>query len=171
MSRCPRLLALAPALALATATAILAAATPGRADASAPDFTVRTVTGKPFRLSAQRGRVVVVDFLVATCRECQLEAPVLERAAARFQARGLRVLILDMDCCALDRELSRFYHRRLGLEHVLVAADRGLRVARRYGVSQLGTTVIVGRDGSRIWQGTWLGREQQLFRRIAQALG
>lgn len=94
----------------------------------------------------------------------------LERAAEHFQTRGLRVLILDRDCCALDRQLARFYHRRLGLEHVLVAADRGLRVARRYGVTQPGTTVIVGRDGSRIWQGTWLGREQQLFRRITQAL-
>lgn len=33
---------------------------PGRV---APDFTIQTVEGEPFRLSGQRGRVVVLDFL------------------------------------------------------------------------------------------------------------
>lgn len=172
MSGFHRPLALAPLLALAATTAILATASaaPGSADTSAPNFTVRTVTGKQFRLSAQRDKVVVFDFLTTSCGECDVEAPVLERAARRFAARDLRVLIVAVDCCTPDRELARFYFRKLGLKHVLVAADRGLRVTRKYGVTQLGTTVIVGRNGSRIWQGIWFGREQEFLRRIKRAL-
>lgn len=170
-SRRPRRARLASLLTMAVAATIAAGASGAteRAAIRSPDFTVRTVSGKSFRLSAQRGKVVVFDFLVPSCGECQVEAPLLDRAAQRFGTRGLRVLVLDVGQSP-DRELVSFYYGQLGLRHVAVAADTRLRVARRYGVTLLGTTVIVGRDGSRLWQGTWFGHEKDLFRLIARAL-
>ena len=45
----------------------------------------------------------------------------------------------------------------------------GFRVAQRYRVNAVGTTYVVGRDGSVRWHGLWLGKEKVLLRAIAQA--
>lgn len=142
----------------------------GRSARRAPDFAVRTVYGRAFRLSAQRGKVVVLDFLVPGCLECEIGAPSLAKAARLFGARGLKVLILDVSQIG-DKQLRGYYYGRLRVGQVMVAADRGFTVARKYGVKALGTTVIVGRDGTIKWQGTWLGDERKLFDAIRRALG
>ncbi len=154
----------APAVTAALATA---GRSVGPSADRAPDFTVRTLDGRRFRLSAQTGKVVVFDFLLPGCGECEIEAPSLERAARRFGARRARVLILDL--AGVDDKLLRSYFGSLGLQGVLVAGD-GARVARSYGVHALGTTVIVGRDGTVRWRGSWVGDEGKLFARIGRAL-
>lgn len=132
------------------------------------DFTVRTVDGKTFRLSAQRGKVVVFDFLVPGCGECEVEAPWLGTAARMFGPRGAKVLILDVSGLG-DADLRRFY-RPYRLEKALIARDNGFRVARKYRVTSLGTTVVVGRDGTITWRGSWVGDEDRLLNAIRSAL-
>lgn len=163
-------LALAAAALLGTLGASTAAA---RSDSArggrAPDFVVRTADGKRFRLSAQRGKVVVFDFLVPGCGECDVESPSLQKAAHRFARRGVKVLILDVGKVS-DTILRSYYYRQLGLRNVLVAEDRGYRVVHTYGVKTLGDTVIVGRNGKVAWRGSWVGNESKLFREIRGAL-
>jgi len=162
------------AVVLATAYALLAGA-PAAAEARtsigrrAPDFSVRTVEGRVFTLSAQRGRVVVLDFLLPGCGECELEARPLDRVAARFRGRGVRVLILDTAGVG-NRLLRSYYVGRLHLRFALVASDPGFRVSKRYRITSVGTTLVIGRDGRIRWRGSWLGRERLLARRIAAAL-
>ena len=134
----------------------------------APDFTVRTVDGKTFRLSAQRGKVVVFDFLVPGCGECEVEAPWLGTAARMFGSRGVKVLILDVSGLG-DADLRRFY-RPYRLEKALIARDNGFGVARKYRVTSLGTTVVVGGDGTIRWRGSWVGDEDRLLNAIRRAL-
>lgn len=47
----------------------------------APDFTLRDRAGTPWSLSAQRGKVVVINFWSVTCQPCVEEMPSLERLA------------------------------------------------------------------------------------------
>jgi cytochrome c biogenesis protein CcmG/thiol:disulfide interchange protein DsbE len=159
---------------VAAALAATAAAAPDRAGAPtakrAPDFALRTIDFKTFRLSAQRGKVAVLDFLVPGCGECEIEAPSLEKVARRFGARGLKVLILDVAQID-DRQLRGYYYGQLGMAHVLVATDKGFHVARKYGASTLGTTIVVGRDGTIRWRGSWVGNEGRLLGEIRTALG
>jgi peroxiredoxin len=160
---------IAALLAAASAAPGAAQRVQGAAAKRAPDFTVRTVGGKTFRLSAQRGRVVVLDFLVPGCGECELQAPVLGVASRVFAARGVTVLILDVSGLG-ERDLRRFYYGQYRLGKTLVAPDRGLRVARAYAATALGTTVVVGRDGTIVWRGSWVGDEGRLFKAIRRAL-
>lgn len=173
-SRAPRASIAALALALAALLGALgasaAAAGPDSARSGrAPDFVVRTADGKRFRLAAQRGKVVVFDFLVPGCGECDVESPSLQKAAQLFARRGVKVLILDVGKVS-DTILRSYYYRQLGLRNVLVAEDRGYRVVHTYGVKTLGDTVIVGRDGKVAWRGSWVGNETKLLREIRGAL-
>ena len=46
-----------------------------------PDFTLQDRDGRPWRMSEQRGRVVVLNFWTITCQPCVEEMPALEELA------------------------------------------------------------------------------------------
>ena len=146
-----------------------AVATTASASSGAPDFSVTTIDGKTFMIAAQRGKVVVFDFLQAVCSACAEQVPVLDRSAARFASKGVRVLVVDLSGGSAHA-LGSYYRGKLGASRrLLVAPDKGFRVAQRYRVNAVGTTYVVGRDGSVRWHGLWLGKEKVLLRAIAQA--
>ncbi len=146
-----------------------AVAVAASASAGAPDFSVTTIDGKTFTLAAQRGKVVVFDFLQAGCSSCAEQVPVLARSASRFASKGVEVLIVDLSGGGASA-LRSYYRGTLGASRrLLVAADKGFRVAQRYRVTATGMTYVVGGDGSVRWQGLWLGKEKVLLRAIAQA--
>ena len=162
-----RLFAASAAFVIAFAGGAVAAA--AGASAGAPDFSVTTIDGKTFMLAAQRGKVVVFDFLQAGCSSCAEQVPVLDRSAARFASKGVRVLVVDLSGGSAHA-LGSYYRGKLGASRrLLVAPDKGFRVAQRYRVNAVGTTYVVGRDGSVRWHGLWLGKEKVLLRAIAQA--
>lgn len=62
----------------------------------APDFMISDVQGKPFRLSALKGRVVLVDFWAVACGGCKLELPYYVRFDQQYSGKGLSLVGLDM---------------------------------------------------------------------------
>jgi cytochrome c biogenesis protein CcmG/thiol:disulfide interchange protein DsbE len=56
---------------------------------SAPDFTLQQFDGGAFRLSEQRGKVVMLDFWASWCIPCREEALKLEALWGEYQARGV----------------------------------------------------------------------------------
>ena len=137
----------------------------------APSFTVTTVDGKTFALAGQRGKVVVFDFLQAGCSSCAEQVPVLDKSAARFAAKRVEVMVLDLSGGS-GSALRSYYRGKLrASKRLLIAADKGFKVAQRYRVTAVGTTYVVGRDGRVRWHGLWLGKKNTLLRAIAQAAG
>lgn len=148
-----------------TALADLTSRLAGRA----PEIVARTIDGRTFRLSALRGKVVVLDFLTPDCGDCQLEAPLLERAAQRYAASGVRVVIVDLSNAAAGL-LRRVYRGQFALAKVAVVRDHGGRIARSYNVFDLGTTYVIGRDGRVAWHGLWRASYGALTGAISRSL-
>jgi peroxiredoxin len=59
----------------------------------APDFALQTPVGKTVRLSALRGRPVLLEFFAAWCPHCAAEAPHLRRLATAFAKRASFVAV------------------------------------------------------------------------------
>lgn len=151
-------------LASVSALAAPTAATPR----PAPAVTATTIDGRPYSLSALRGKVVVVNFQVPGCGACEVQAPALNRLAKRY-GRGFVATIVDFS--ALSGEILRIYYGyRVSLKTVRVVDDRSKRMKRAFGARFAGETYVIGRDGRIVWQGFWLGKEARFRAAVERAL-
>jgi peroxiredoxin len=63
----------------------------------APDFTLNDASGQPVRLSAYRGKVVLLNFWATWCVPCRQEIPWFAEFQRSNQQRGFAVLGVSMD--------------------------------------------------------------------------
>jgi cytochrome c-type biogenesis protein len=68
------------------------ASNPSASYALAPDTEMRTLEGQPFRISALRGRVVLVNFWATWCLPCRPEIPDFNAMQKDYAARGFTVV-------------------------------------------------------------------------------
>ena len=110
----------------------------------ADDFTLKTAEGGSFRLSEQRGKVVLVNFWATWCPPCKEEMPAMQRLHERYRKDGFVLLAISLDA---DPRVVRPYVA----EHRFtfpVGLDSRMEVANAYGVRALPASFVVDRDGT-----------------------
>ena len=113
-----------------------------RVGALAPDFSWIGPAGETLRLSALRGRPVVLNFWATWCVPCRTEMPALDQMAA--EQPDVAILAVDLQ---EDARTVREFVDRLGLRALVPLLDHDGAVVRGYGVVGLPTTFFVDRDG------------------------
>lgn len=111
---------------------------------SAPDFTLVTLDGQPFRLRAHLGQPVIVNFWASWCVPCRDEAPLLRDLAGRQTATGLAVVGVVFS----DKNLGAV--RQFVQDYALAypsLLDPDLRTAINYGVSGVPETFFIDKGG------------------------
>jgi thiol-disulfide isomerase/thioredoxin len=109
----------------------------------APDFVWVEPSGALSRLSAQRGRPVVLNFWATWCGPCRAEMPRLEAAARNNQDIGFYEIDLDENGARV-----RGFFDSLEITHLVPLIDVGNAVARAYGLGRgVPTSFFIDRDG------------------------
>jgi cytochrome c biogenesis protein CcmG/thiol:disulfide interchange protein DsbE len=109
----------------------------------APDFELVGLDGNPVRLSALRGRPVIVNFWASWCVPCAEEFPLLRAAHERHADDGLVIVGIVYQ----DRSLAASQFMDGHDAAWIGAADPEGRVAERYAVLGPPETFLIGRDG------------------------
>lgn len=135
----------------------------------APEFALPSLRGGTIRLSAFRGRVVMMNFFASWCAPCADEAPDLRATYEKYRDRGvefLGVAVLD----EFDEARAFLARHRLAYPAVF---DQGNRVMTQYQVIGLPTSVFIDPAGQIVdrFVGPFIGPEgaAELERRLARA--
>ena len=129
-----------------------------------PDFQMARLDGQPWKLSDQRGKVLLLNFWASWCGPCRRETPGLVRLARDYGARGLEVAGVSMDENTAD--VHRFI-AQYRVPYPILLPPAGNSVAS--GVESLPTTLLIDRQG-RVAR-SYLGAESEsVFRRDVERL-
>lgn len=129
-------------LGLAATLALVAVAT--RGPRLAPDFAVTDLDGRAVRLSALRGKVVVLNLWTTWCPPCRDEMPSMERLYRRLRDRDFVLLAVSQD--EEGKRVVEPFVRDLKVSFpVLVDPER--QVGERYGVWGYPETFVIDRNG------------------------
>ncbi len=109
----------------------------------APDFQLTQTDGAQVSLESLRGRPAVVVFWTAWCPFCKEEAPRINELSAKYEARGVSVLGINIQ----DSEARTAGGvKDFGIKYA-VARDADASVARTYKVQGTPTVLFLDKEG------------------------
>ena len=108
-----------------------------------PDFLLKDVGGKPFRLSSTRGKVVLLDFWATWCPPCRETMPVLEKLQRQFKDKGFIVVGVNVND---PMNKARDFVEKAGITYTIVMAEGG-SVVDEFQAKGLPVMMIIDRDG------------------------
>jgi len=134
---------------------------------AAPDFRLATAAGE-LSLADTKGKLVYLDFWASWCGPCKQSFPWMNEMQARYGARGLRVVGVNVD--NLRDDATRFLGQNPA--SFTIAFDPKGDTPRRYAVKAMPTSVLIGPDGKVLAEHRGFDAEarQQLEQSIVQAL-
>ena len=133
-------------------------------DGLAPDFTLKSRGGENIKLSELRGEVVMLNFWASWCGPCRQEMPLLDGLYRRYKAMGFRLLGVNVD---EDSAAARALLDEIPVSFTILFDPRN-RLADRYAIEAMPTTILIDRDGRRRYThlGYVPGTEQDYEREI-----
>ena len=112
----------------------------------AADFGLTTFGQEKFRLSEERGNVVVINFWYPSCPPCREEMPAFQEAWEQYQGRNVRFIGLFVPQGFDTQVEARQFVDELGLTFDF-ATDVRARVAQEYAVVYFPTTYFIDQAG------------------------
>jgi thiol-disulfide isomerase/thioredoxin len=136
--------------------------------ALAPQITLPMVGGGVSNLTADRGKVVLLNYWATWCEPCKAEMPALQRLADELRDRPFILYSIDLQ---EDAPQVEAFQRQYGLRLNALLDENG-DVVRLYGVRALPSTFLIDKQGvlrlqrigqlpaggpETVWSDAWLG--------------
>jgi peroxiredoxin len=131
----------------------------------APDFVLKSVTGKNLRLSEYRGEIVMLSFWATWCGDCRAQLTELGEMRERYQDAGVELLAVSLD------QNARQAGEAMAEASYPVLHDAAGEIGRLYDVTKMPVMVLIDRGGvvREVFEGFRRGNEEQYLERV-QAL-
>jgi len=128
------------------------------------DFTLTDIEGRPWTLSALRGKVVLVNFWATWCPPCRKEMPDLEALYNQFRDRGFVILAISEEDAA---KVKPFIAQRSITYPILL--DPGGTVNRLFVVESIPKSFVYDRNGRLVAESIDMRSRKQFLAMLARA--
>jgi len=135
---------------MAAIAAVLCLATPLSAQKSGLkpakfNFTFKDADGKKVRLSAFKGKVIILDFWATWCVPCKEEIPSFIELQKKYGAKGLQVVGLSVDD---SQDMAKKYVDQMKMNYPVLLAEGKEDILRAYDpIYSIPVSVIIDRKG------------------------
>ncbi|MDO8261744.1 MAG: TlpA disulfide reductase family protein [Gallionella sp.] len=110
---------------------------------AAPDFNMTLFEGGDFQLSAQKGKVVVINFFASWCVSCGEETPIIEKLSHTYSPQTVAFLAIAVD----DTEKkAKAFMKKMGLT-IPAGLDKTGKIKDAYGIYGMPTTFFIDKNG------------------------
>lgn len=108
----------------------------------APDFSLKSLDGKTYKLSDLKGKVVLLDFWATWCPPCREELPIIEKLHKEFSGKGLVVLGINNEDKATIQQFIK--QQKLTFPTLLDSQDIA---SRAYKVEAIPRVILIDKEG------------------------
>jgi cytochrome c biogenesis protein CcmG/thiol:disulfide interchange protein DsbE len=113
---------------------------------TAPAFSLKNSDHQSRTLASYKGHVVLINFWASWCAPCQQELPELDRLAAQYAKRGLRVVAINVDEDSANGQES-LYKLGLNAPRLEVLWDPRSKVVSAFDIQNLPASFILDTHG------------------------
>jgi len=115
-------------------------------DRPAKDFSVSLLSGGTYYLSAEKGKVVLIDFWATWCPPCVAEFPNLKKLYKELHSKGFEIIGISLDS---NRELLEKFTKQRGIPWNIAFSGKAMEgeVVKLYGVQSVPMYWLVDRKG------------------------
>jgi thiol-disulfide isomerase/thioredoxin len=118
---------------------------PAQAGDAPPDFSARDISGQAVKLSALKGKVVLLDFWATWCPPCRVEVPHLLAIQRKFKGQDFVLISVSLD---RDLQAARQFVKDKAMDWVhIIDLEAGRELASLYQVEYIPSTFVIGRSG------------------------
>ncbi len=110
---------------------------------AAPDFELKLMDGSDFKVSDQKGKVLVLDFWATWCGPCIRALPILMSTVKEFEDEGVELVAVNL---REEKDKVEKFIAKQGWD-LTVALDGEGKAGELYKVTGIPQTVIIGKDG------------------------
>jgi peroxiredoxin len=130
----------------------------------APDFEMNDPNGKPVKLSALRGQIVLLDFWASWCAPCRQENPNVVKLYQKYHSKGFEILGVSLDRTKA-KWIEAIQADQLTWLHVSDLQFWQNAAALKYAVTSIPQSFLIGKDGKIIGKGL---RGEELDKKLAE---
>ena len=113
-----------------------------------PDIAFADGNARPMRLSAFRGKVILLNIWATWCLPCRKEMPALDRLQASLGGVDFEVVALSVD--RDGPQAVKAFYRQTGIAQLHIYLDQSGEAMANLGVAAIPTTLLIDRDGNEI---------------------
>ncbi len=105
------------------------------------DFTLVSLDGDEYTLSALKGQVVIIDFWATWCPPCRNSIPTFIKLYDKYSEKGFTILGIGLD----DEQALIDFRNEMKIPYPVFVGDNDL--AKDYGVKGIPKTIFVDKKG------------------------